>query len=58
MDRKVYGWYAECNDKGGDLMKLVANVTTVILRFFIYGIVWGALYDRAGYMKSVRDVEE
>ena len=58
MDRKVYEWYAECYDKGGDLMKLAADITTVILRFFIYGIIWGALYDHAGYMKSIRDVEE
>jgi hypothetical protein len=38
-------------------MRLIGKTAMWFARFFIYGVVWGLLYDHAGYMKSIKDVE-
>ena len=38
-------------------MRLMVKILYGLVRFFIYGIIWGILYDNAGYMKSIQDVQ-
>lgn len=38
-------------------MRLIAKIAIWIARFFIYGVIWGILYNNAGYMKSVQDIK-
>ena len=38
-------------------MKLIGKAGLWIAKFFIYGVVWGLLYENAGYMKTEQNVK-